>query len=354
VILTLIVWTLASGVFPDQNPGLSDATYGAMAAVAAVLFFAGLLLHELGHALQARREEMEIQGITLWLFGGVASFTGAFPSARAELRVALAGPVVTAVISGCCVLLAWAGLPTAVDGVVAWLAIINAVLLAFNMLPALPLDGGRVLHAVLWAAKGDMRRATTVAAGVGRMFGFLLIGSGIALFVGGQSGGGIWLAFLGWFLLQAATGEARHLMLRDALGHLRVGDLMVRDPVTVAPQETLASFMDEVAHTHRYTTYPVTANGRPLGLLVFARVAATPRDKWDESHVEDVMLGIDEIPVLDAGTPLLDALATMQERGLDRTLVVERDELAGLLSITDVGRVISEAAAAAPGTHPPS
>jgi CBS domain-containing protein len=143
-------------------------------------------------------------------------------------------------------------------------------------------------------------------------------------------------------------------MLRDALGHLRVGDLMVRDPVTVAPQETLASFMDEVAHTHRYTTYPVTANGRPLGLLVFARVAATPRDKWDESHVEDVMLGIDEIPVLDAGTPLLDALATMQERGLDRTLVVERDELAGLLSITDVGRVISEAAAAAPGTHPPS
>jgi Zn-dependent protease len=352
VILTLIVWTLASGVFPDQNPGLSDATYGAMAVVAAVLFFGGLLLHELGHALQARREGMEIQGITLWLFGGVASFTGAFPSARAELRVAVAGPVVTAVVSGCCALLAWAGLPTAVDGVAAWLAIINAVLLAFNLLPALPLDGGRVLHAALWAAKGDVRRATAVAAGVGRGFGLLLIGSGIALFVGGQGGGGIWLAFLGWFLLQAATGEARHLMLRDALGHLRVGDLMVRDPVTVSPGETLASFMDEVAHTHRYTTYPVTGNGHPLGLLAFARVAATPRDSWDDRHVEDVMLRIDELPVVDASMPLLDAVAKMQERGLDRTLVVEQDELAGLLSITDVGRVISEAAAAPAGTRP--
>jgi CBS domain-containing protein len=197
-----------------------------------------------------------------------------------------------------------------------------------------------------------MRRATAVAAGVGRGFGLLLIGSGIALFVGGQGGGGIWLAFLGWFLLQAATGEARHLMLRDALGHLRVGDLMVRDPVTVSPGETLASFMDEVAHTHRYTTYPVTGNGHPLGLLAFARVAATPRDSWDDRHVEDVMLRIDELPVVDASMPLLDAVAKMQERGLDRTLVVEQDELAGLLSITDVGRVISEAAAAPAGTRP--
>jgi Zn-dependent protease len=344
IVFALITWTLAAAIFPDQNPGLSDGAYAGMALVASVTYFASLLLHELGHAMQARRERMEIDGITLWLFGGVAAFRGDFPSALAELRIALAGPLVTSVLSALFALLAGLGLPETVDGVVTWLAVINLVLLAFNMLPALPLDGGRVLHALLWRWRDDRRFATSVGAGAGRAFAFLMIVGGLALALAGAGAGGIWLAFLGWFLLQAATAEQRDVVLRDAVGDLRVDDLMVHRPVTAPADGTLSEFMDDVAHVHRFTTYPVVDDGRVVGLLPFARVAATPRTGWDEHHVRDCMILLEEAPVVRAGTPLLEALQEMQQQGGDRALVLDRDELVGLLSITDVGRVVSEAA----------
>ena len=164
VVVGLVGWSLGAVVFPDEVPGLSDGTYLAMALIATVLFFASLLLHELGHAVVARREGMEIEGITLWLFGGVARFKGMFPSGGAELRIALAGPAVSLFL-GLLFLGAAAVLPMpdAVDGVVAWLGRINLILLAFNMLPALPLDGGRVLRALLWLRSGDFMRATSTA-----------------------------------------------------------------------------------------------------------------------------------------------------------------------------------------------
>src|ERR671915_1483705 len=160
VVFALIVWTLAATVFPSQNPELSDGVHLAMAVVAAFLFFASVLLHELGHAWQAKRDGLEIDGITLWLFGGVAQFKGAFRTPGEEFRVAIAGPVVTVLLSGGFVLLALAGLPSAVDGVAAWLGYINLTLLLFNLIPALPLDGGRVLRAALWRARGDLGWAT--------------------------------------------------------------------------------------------------------------------------------------------------------------------------------------------------
>lgn len=352
VVFALITWTLADSVFPDQNPGLSDGAYVGMALAAAVVFFGSLLLHELGHALQARRERMEIDGITLWLFGGVATFRGDFPSALAELRIALAGPLVTAALIAAFAVLAGLGLPEAADGVVAWLAVINLVLLAFNLLPALPLDGGRVLHAVLWRVRDDRRFATTIGAGTGRVLAFVLISAGLALLFAGAGASGIWLAFLGWFLLQAATAERRELVLRDALGDLRVSDLMVHRPVTADAGQSLSRFMDEVAHQHRFTTYPVLADGRVVGLLPFARVAATPRAGWDEHRVRDCMLGLEDAPVLRPEAPLLDALQEMQVHGVDRALVLAGSELAGLLSITDVGRVVSEAATISRGSRP--
>jgi Zn-dependent protease/predicted transcriptional regulator len=351
IVFALITWTLAATVFPDQNPGHSSGAYAAMAVVASATFFASLLLHELGHAVQARRESMDIDGITLWLFGGVATFRGAFPSAIAELRVALAGPAVSAVLAVGFGLAAAMGLPAVADGVVTWLAVINVVLLAFNLLPALPLDGGRVLHALLWRWKGDRALATAIGAGAGRGLAYVMIAGGLALVIGGAVASGIWFAFLGWFLLQAATAEQRDLALREALGDLRVDDLMVHRPVVAPATETVSDFMDEVAHVHRYTTYPVVDHGHVVGLLPFARVAATPRARWDDRVVRDCMIPLDEAPVVRAGTPLLGALAELQEQGGDRALVLDDGELAGLFSITDVGRVVSEAAAVRRGRH---
>ena len=341
VIFALMVWSLRSAVFPDQNPGLADGTYLAMAVAATLLFFASILLHELGHAVQAQREGMEIDGITLWLFGGVARFKGMFPSAAAEFRIAIAGPVVSLVLGaafvGAALLVSGA---EAIDGIAAWLGYINLALLVFNLLPALPLDGGRVLRSALWRARGDFGWATRVAASIGRGFGFLFIVGGVALFIVHGAFSGAWLAFIGWFLLGAASAENRYLVARQALGGLRVRDLMVRDPIAVSPDLTLARFVDEIAWRHRFTTYPVVEDGRIVGLLPFAAVAKVPREEWDEKRVADCLVPVDESLVVDAGAELVEVLPELTAPGVGRALVCDDNRLIGLLSVTDVMRAL--------------
>jgi Zn-dependent protease/CBS domain-containing protein len=338
VVFALIVWSLASAVFPSQNDGLSDATYVAMAIVAAGLFFASILLHEFGHAVQARREGMEIEGITLWLFGGVAQFRGMFPSAGAEFRIAIAGPVVSLLLGLFFVAIAVVTKTAeAVDGVAAWLGYINLLLLVFNLLPALPLDGGRVLRSALWGARDSFEWATRVAANIGRGFGFLFIAGGIAMFIFADSFSGAWLAFIGWFLLMAASGELRYLAVRDALDGLRVRDLMVRDPQTVRADMSLGDFMDEVVWPNRYTTYPVTENGRAVGLLPFRCVAQIPRREWDERSVRDCMLSRDDVPVFEEDDELVETVGELAV-GPGRGLVLDGDRLVGFLSRTDLAR----------------
>ena len=340
VIFALIVWTLADGVFPSTNPGLSGNTHLAMAIVAALLFVVSILLHELGHAWEARREGLEVDGITLWLFGGVSQFKGGFPSAGAEFRIAIAGPLVSLVLGVFFVLIAIAGLPSAVDGVAAWLGYINLALLVFNLIPALPLDGGRVLRAALWQSKGDLAWATRVGTDIGRVFGYLFIGLGLAMFIFQGSFSGAWLAFIGWFLLQAATAEARYIATEAALHGLRVRDLMVRDPVTVDGDLTVGQFMDEVARSRRFTTYPVVDGGRPIGLLAFGSVAALPRSEWDSRRVREAMLPLDRVPQLTEDETAIDALTALSSPTSNRGLVVENEHLAGLLSITDLTRAL--------------
>ena len=340
VIFALIVWTLADGVFPSTNPGLSGNTHLAMAIVAALLFVVSILLHELGHAWEARREGLEVDGITLWLFGGVSQFKGGFPSAGAEFRIAIAGPLVSLVLGVFFVLIAIAGLPSAVDGVAAWLGYINLALLVFNLIPALPLDGGRVLRAALWQSKGDLAWATRVGTDIGRVFGYLFIGLGLAMFIFQGSFSGAWLAFIGWFLLQAATAEARYIATEAALHGLRVRDLMVRDPVTVDGDLTVGQFMDEVARSRRFTTYPVVDGGRPIGLLAFGSVAALPRSEWDSRRVREAMLPLDRVPQLTEDETAIDALTALSSPTSNRGLVVENGHLAGLLSITDLTRAL--------------
>jgi Zn-dependent protease/predicted transcriptional regulator len=341
VVFALIAWTLAAGIFPETNPGLSDGTYLGMALVAAVLFFTSLLLHELGHALQARREGMEIDGITLWLFGGVAKFKGMFRSAAAEFRIAIAGPLVSLALGVLFSVGAWAvSTAEAIDAVAAWLGYINLMLLAFNMLPALPLDGGRVLRSALWQVKRDFRKATRVAAGVGRGFAYFFIALGILLFIFQGSFSGAWLAFIGWFLLQAATSEDRYALVSETLGGVRVRDLMIREPVTVPAGMSLARFMDEVAWNRRYTSYPVIDDGRVVGLLAFRCVAQVPRAEWDTRLVRDCMVPRERVPVLDEDDSAVDALAELSEAEINRGVVLEDGRLAGFISITDLARAL--------------
>jgi Zn-dependent protease len=340
VVFALIVWSLADGVLPSENPGSSDGTYLGVAVVAAVLFLASILLHELGHSLVARREGIEVDSITLWIFGGVAEFKDRFNSPGAEFRVAFAGPLVSIVLGVVFVLIALAGLPSAVDGAAAWLGYINLILAAFNLLPASPLDGGRVLHAALWRARGDYAWATRVASEIGVGFGYLFIALGLVMFIFQGSFSGAWLAFIGWYLLQGARAEARYVATEQALGGLRVRDLMVRNPVTVDADSTIGRFMDDVAWSHRFTTYPVLDGDRPVGLLAFAAVAAVPRPEWDNRRVRDTMIPLDEVPRLTEDETAVDALAELSAPNANRGLVVDNGHLAGLLSITDLARAL--------------
>jgi len=343
IVFVLIVWSLASAVFPSQNPNLSKSTHVAMAFVAAILFFCSLLLHELGHAVQARREGMEIEGITLWLFGGVASFKGEFPSAGAEFRIAIAGPLVTLALGAAFVAVAvLAAASEAIDGVAAWLGYINLLLLGFNLLPALPLDGGRVLRAALWGAKRDFAQATTIATAVSRGFAFLMIGGGVFLFIVEGAFSGAWLAFLGWFLLTAASSEARSLAVREALSGLKVRHLMITRPVAAHPEQTLGQFMDGVAGVARFTAYPVVRDGEVLGVLPLRCVLETPRSEWDDRSVGDCMLQGEEVPVLREDDDAIDALTELGAGELHRGIVLDDDgRLAGFLSITDIARLLS-------------
>ena len=354
VVVALIVWSLADGVFPSQNPGLSDNTYLAIAVVASLLFLASITLHELGHSWVARREGIEVDSITLWLFGGVAQLKGRFRTPGAEFRVAVAGPLVSIGLGVLFVVIAIAGLPTEVDAVAAWLGYINLILAAFNLLPASPLDGGRILHAGLWRAKGDYAWATRVASEIGQGFGYLFIALGLAMLFFQGSFSGAWLAFIGWYLLQGAKAEARYVATEQALGGLRVRDLMVRHPVSVDAESTIGRFMDDVASTHRFTTYPVLEGDRPVGLLVFAAVSAVPRSEWDTRRVRDTMIPLDEVPLLTEDESAVDALEELSAPTGNRGLVVDDGHLAGLLSITDIARAleIGRSPAQGPSSRP--
>jgi len=341
-LLALIMWTLATGVFPDTNPGLSDNAYFAMAVVAAFGFFASILLHELGHAVQARRDGMEIDGITLWLFGGVARFTGMFPTAGAEFRIAIAGPLVSLLLAAGLLGGTWLpGLPEPVDAVLAWLGIINAALLIFNLIPALPLDGGRMLRAALWQWKGDLQSSTRLAAGIGRVLAIGMIVLGLAMAVLGDGINGVWLALIGWFVLQAAGAEAQMVKRVPPPVGPRVGDMMDADPVTTRPELTLDEFSRLAGIDLDHDAYAVLGDdGRPVGIIPTSALGKVPREDWRTRTVAECMIGRTAVPALTAEASLDDAMEALRRSPVRRVLVVDGERLVGLLSLDDVARTL--------------
>lgn len=338
-IVALIVWSLAGTAFPRSNPGLGSGTYAAMGVVAALALFVSLALHELGHALVARREGMGIEGITLWLLGGVARFSGRFPSARAELRIAIAGPLVSLAIGG--VLLAFAlltPLPAAVDGVVFWLGYVNLVLFAFNLLPALPLDGGRVLRAALWWRRGDLADATRAAVAVSRACAQALIGGGVVLLLLGFLGGA-WFALIGWFLLNAVKSEELATP-NGQLARMHVADVTIRTPDVVPAGTTLERFLEDDVVRTRHTVYPVVSGDRIEGLISFRDAQRVPRAERSRHLVTERMVPVDRVLVLDGEALLTEQLGALLSAPLRRALVRIDGEVAGLLSPTDALRVV--------------
>lgn len=336
VIVALLVLTLAGDVFPAAAPGLAGTVYLVMAGVGSVLFLGSILLHELGHATQARRDGMEIDGITLWLFGGVARFRGAFSSAGSEFRIAIAGPIVSLMLGGGLLAASYLpGLPAPVEAVCAWLGVINLALLVFNLLPALPLDGGRVLRAALWQRSGDFARATRRAAVTAAVIAYAMIAGGIALMIVQGVLSGLWLAFIGWFLLQAAAAEGRAGTRRRPGMALRVRDMMARDPEIVAPDETLERFLGSAMWGEQQAAYPVVADGRTVGLITVGAALGVPAGERGGARVAEHMVARERVPALRADDDLVAALLLLRV-GDGRGLVMEGERPVGLLSLADV------------------
>jgi PDZ domain-containing secreted protein/Zn-dependent protease/CBS domain-containing protein len=349
LVFALVVWSLGTALFPATYPGLDGATYLVMAAVAALVFFASVLAHELGHALRALAEGERIDGITLWLFGGVARLRGLPNSPGAEFRIAAAGPAVTVVL----VVAFWAveaaagafGWPDAVEGLFDYLTRINLLVLGFNLVPALPLDGGRVLRAWLWRRQRSFPAATRSAARAGQAFGGMLAIIGLLGFLTGGGVGGLWLIFLGWFLIQAAQAEAAMALTRQALGGLRVAEVMTPQPAVVPPDRTVAAFIEAAAGNRRFTSYPVVdAQGRFVGVMSLSAAAAVPVGERERRLVGEVMTRAEGVPTVEADLPAADALALLGADG-KRAAVVDDGRLVGVISSADMVRELQLAQA---------
>ena len=345
IVFILIVWTLAGQILPSVVPGQQQSAYWLVSVLAVVLFYVSLLSHEMGHALVARRLGVKVDGITLWLFGGVARLRGDAATPGTEVKIAIAGPLVSLVLSALFgaatfALDATSG-PPLLEGGLAWLAGTNAMLLLFNLIPAFPLDGGRLLRAWLWHRSGDRYRATSSAARLGRVCAFLMIGLGLVSLFINSALSGLWLIFLGWFLWSAARSEESQVLMRGALSGLRVADLMSHDPATAPGWITVDEFMRSYVPGRHATAYPIkTFDGALDGLVTVTRLAKVPPEERHLKRVRDVGTGMDAVAKASPGEPVTAVLERMSPADEGQMLVIDGGQLVGLLSPADIARAV--------------
>jgi Zn-dependent protease len=348
IIFVLVLVSLSTAALPHVPASLPSVVRWIGGLVATVLFFASLLVHELSHSLMARREGIPVRRITLFIFGGVAQIASEPRSPGAELRIAVVGPLTSAVLGAVFIKLA-SLVPTTHGGLALlhsnlfYLGAFNLVIAAFNSLPAFPLDGGRILRSLLWLWWKDLRRATGVAAGLGKVLGYGLAGVGLWEMVArGEVAAGLWRVALGWLLAAVAEQEYQRASAMARLGGLRVADFMSSPPITVPADMDLEQFAHAYEFMLRHGAYPVVSEGRVKGMLEREVLRATPRHLWPVTTVAAVMQPL-EAPemVIEADAPLDEVLSRLTDTGRSRLLVVnERGELVGIISHSDVLRAL--------------
>lgn len=333
LIFGLVTWSLALGYFPPEYPNLPTVAYWVLGAVTSLLFFGSVLVHELGHSVIALRNQIPVRRITLFIFGGVAQIGQEPPSPGAEFRIAIAGPLASlglAIGFGGLWLLARAIPYLAALSV--WLARINLILAVFNMVPGFPLDGGRVLRAVVWHITGSFQRATQMATFTGQLTAFGFMGLGVFMMVGGNFFNGLWLAFIGWFLQNAAAASYAQSNLQQSLRGVTVGQVMSRDCPLVPGRLPLTQLIEEKVLTGGQRCFFVTEGSWLRGMLTLTDVAKVPRTSWSQITIDQIMIPRERLIQVDPGTELLAALRTMDDANVNQMPVVDGDQIVGMLS----------------------
>ncbi len=337
LVFALLTWTLATSYFPAEFRNWSTGQYWVVGAATAILMFASVLLHELGHSVIAMRYKIPVRSITLFIFGGVAQIASEPPSARAEFWIAIAGPVVSFALA------IFFGLLQPVVGAVApllalakYLAYINGTLALFNLIPGFPLDGGRVFRAIVWGVTRNLRRATLIAANLGRLIAFLFILFGAWQIVTGNLSNGLWIAFIGWFLESAASSQLQHQVLHDSLAGHRVSDMMSRNYTLIPAETTLQQLVDLHILGSGQRSFVITQGDQVIGLLTPQRIRETPSDAWPMTSVAQAMLPAAQVKPVQPDEELWTAWEEMSPDGVNQLPVVADGRLLGILSRDDI------------------
>jgi Zn-dependent protease len=340
IIAFLVTWSLATGFFPHYYPGLETTLAWFMGVAGTLGLFFSILFHEFWHSLVARSLGLPMHGITLFLFGGVSEMHDEPPSARVEFLVAIAGPISSVVLGlfflGLEQILSLINAPQPVSGVVGYLAIINWVVAAFNMLPAFPLDGGRVLRAILWKWRGDLRQATKIASKTGGFFGTLMIVFGVVAMLSGTIVGGIWYVVIGLFMRGTAQMAYRQLLISKGLQGRTVRRYMNDSPVTVGPDLTIRQLMQDYVYKYHYKMFPVVEDGRLAGCLSMKQLKGLDEQDWDRYLVRDFSSSCSLDNTISSSDDVLTALRRMQETGNSRLLVMDSGQLKGIIALKDI------------------
>jgi Zn-dependent protease/CBS domain-containing protein len=352
IILALLTLSLAEmfprlmeQFYPGVQAGVPPFAYWIMGLVAALVFFICVVLHELGHAVVAKSMGMPIRGITLFLFGGVAELGEEPVSAGTEFVMAIAGPAVSVVLAIVLGVLAWVGynanwVPEVVI-VLGYLAFVNGLVLVFNLIPAFPLDGGRVLRSILWAATGKLRQATYWASLLGQGFAWLLIAWGVVNLFAQQYLAGIWFGLIGFFLNSAARSSYQQVLIRQALKGEPVRHFMNPQPIVVPPSLDLRHWVEDYVYRYHRKAFPVVSNGHLDGVITTQALAQVSRAEWDQHTVGELMRHDIRALTIPPNADALQALAKMQRTGSSRLLITEDEHLVGIISLKDLLRFLN-------------
>ena len=340
VLVVWLTWSLASNIFPSNHRGLSKSAYLWMGIAGTLGLFVSIVFHELCHSLVARHYGLPIAGITLFIFGGVAEMEDDPPGPRTEFLMALAGPAASALLGLCFwglrALGQGAGVPVPVNGVLGYLSSVNVSLAAFNLLPAFPLDGGRVLRSLLWRWRRDIQWATHVASWIGSLFGNLLIGLGTLVLLLGNIIGSIWLIVVGMYLRTTSRASYRQLSIQQALRGERVQQFMQDEPVTVSPTTSVTDLAQEYIYRYHYRTFPVVDGATLVGCISTRTIQDIPRSEWGHHTVGELIKGCSPDNTIGKSAGAIHALSKMSRTGNSQLMVVDGDRLVGVITLKDM------------------
>ncbi len=347
IIFLLVVWTLSAQVFPREMRGYPESLYWVMGGTAALLLFLSVLLHELSHSAVARTRGIEVRGITLFIFGGVAQTSMEARRPVDEFLLTAAGPLASVLLAGVfygiAVLADFAGWPAPVIEVADYLWYLNLALAVFNLIPGFPLDGGRLLRSAIWKVTGSLRKATRWATAAGRGFGFLIVLGGLWFLTQGLLLNGLWFAFIGWFLANAAANSWRQFQAQQILAGVPVASALPPLPPPVGAERLLSEVIDEPFLRDGFGAVPVLRDGDLVGVLSVEDVAEVPPAARASTRVEAVMTPLDEVPSVPAGLDLDHVLGRLRSGDDVRILVVDGNRLVGILTPHDVAAWLERA-----------